>query len=437
MIPAGNVMLSFKLSIGKVGINRIDAYTNEAIAALLIKDRSRLNTRYLYWVLKRTNWGALSNNAAKGKTLNRKSIEELEIPLPSLQSQSAIARSFDLADRIHKLRRNSLLDCDQLSRAAFLLFFDEKPAGNRKWPKLPLRQLGKLMTGNTPSRSEKSNFSESGVEWIKTENLRTDSIYPTTSSEFLSERGQKRARIAEANTLLIACTAGSLKAIGRVALLDRVAAFNQQIIALVPSRPIAPLFLYFSMREAQPRLRAVATTGMIKSINQRELGNIEITLPPYDKQLEFESFVRPILHQRSLYEKQLDDIAALIDATERWAFSDGLSIAGQPSSDIDPAIDSLPGTFDRGPESNSTQSSAGVRRASHTTDGAGDSMDKVIEDVSSPFGYRELWEHLNATLPEVDYEVLKDALYAQLQAGHLVQDFDMIRKEIIFKRRGM
>ena len=50
-VDAGTVLLSFKLSIGKVGVAGIRMFTNEAIAHLPIVD-DRLETDYLYWALR-------------------------------------------------------------------------------------------------------------------------------------------------------------------------------------------------------------------------------------------------------------------------------------------------------------------------------------------------------------------------------------------------
>ena len=47
VVPEGTVLMSFKLSIGKVAIARIDTCTNEAIAALSVKSPKSLDRDYL------------------------------------------------------------------------------------------------------------------------------------------------------------------------------------------------------------------------------------------------------------------------------------------------------------------------------------------------------------------------------------------------------
>src|SRR5580692_1317088 len=52
LIPKGTVLLSFKLSIGKVAVTDIDIFTNEAIAALPILDPTKLIRDFLFWALR-------------------------------------------------------------------------------------------------------------------------------------------------------------------------------------------------------------------------------------------------------------------------------------------------------------------------------------------------------------------------------------------------
>ena len=52
LIPKGTILLSFKLSIGKLGYAGKDLFTNEAIVALGIRDYQVLHPDYLYYVLK-------------------------------------------------------------------------------------------------------------------------------------------------------------------------------------------------------------------------------------------------------------------------------------------------------------------------------------------------------------------------------------------------
>lgn len=86
--PAGTLLYSFKLTIGKMSILSIDATHNEAIASLATYDK--ITRDYLFKALKILDPTKRTNSAIKGKTLNSTSLSLLEIPLPPLQEQARI-----------------------------------------------------------------------------------------------------------------------------------------------------------------------------------------------------------------------------------------------------------------------------------------------------------------------------------------------------------
>ena len=92
-IPKGTVLLSFKLSVGKVGIASADLYTNEAIAALIPKDE-RILPKYLYYVLPRLH-GFGTRKASKGKTSSKARLSKVLIPLPPRRVQKKLILEMD------------------------------------------------------------------------------------------------------------------------------------------------------------------------------------------------------------------------------------------------------------------------------------------------------------------------------------------------------
>ncbi|MYD97879.1 MAG: N-6 DNA methylase [Gammaproteobacteria bacterium] len=91
LLPKGTVLVSFKLTIGKVAIAGCDLYTNEAIAGLVPKDH-RVLPEYLYFLIPSINLRHHMQPAAKGKTLNKKILESIRVPVPSKKEQRAFIR---------------------------------------------------------------------------------------------------------------------------------------------------------------------------------------------------------------------------------------------------------------------------------------------------------------------------------------------------------
>lgn len=100
--PVGTILMSFKLTIGKMARLGIPAYHNEAIVA--IRPYVSDTDPYLFRVLPVFARQGSTKGAIKGATLNRKSISTIRIPLPGLDEQAHIvtkvAELMALCDRL-------------------------------------------------------------------------------------------------------------------------------------------------------------------------------------------------------------------------------------------------------------------------------------------------------------------------------------------------
>ena len=108
-IKAGSILMSFKLTIGKISMLEIPAYHNEAI--LSIFPSKHVNKEFLFKVLPSRALAGNSKGAIKGNTLNSKSIATLLIPLPPLNEQARIVNKIDefmaLCDNLEQKETNS------------------------------------------------------------------------------------------------------------------------------------------------------------------------------------------------------------------------------------------------------------------------------------------------------------------------------------------
>jgi type I restriction enzyme, S subunit len=87
-IPKGTLLMSFKLSIGRLCFAGCDLYTNEAICSF---GKLQADAGYLYYALGRTDFSLYGKQAVKGYTLNKESLKLVEVQLPLRAEQIAIA----------------------------------------------------------------------------------------------------------------------------------------------------------------------------------------------------------------------------------------------------------------------------------------------------------------------------------------------------------
>lgn len=96
IIPKDTLIMSFKLTVGKVSILGIDAYHNEAIISIFpFIDIDRITTKYLFHTLPLLSQYGTTKKAIKGNTLNSTSLDNLFIPVPPLNEQKRIAEQFE------------------------------------------------------------------------------------------------------------------------------------------------------------------------------------------------------------------------------------------------------------------------------------------------------------------------------------------------------
>jgi type I restriction-modification system DNA methylase subunit len=96
------ILFSFKLSIGKTAIVGNPLYTNEAIAGILSKNNNLLSNKYLYYYLTINDFSKLGSGILGNGSLNKKSLGQIKIPIPSLERQKEIVEYCEYNDTLIK-----------------------------------------------------------------------------------------------------------------------------------------------------------------------------------------------------------------------------------------------------------------------------------------------------------------------------------------------
>lgn len=140
LAPAGTLLMSFKLTLGRTAVAGKDLYHNEAIVQLHPK-KDELSQEYLELALQGVNWDSLSSPAAKGKTLNSKSLKAAPIIYAPPHEQRRIVdvmASMDMAIEAAQTEFDVALKAYRQTLRSLLL-----PAEADNWP---VRSLGDVVT---------------------------------------------------------------------------------------------------------------------------------------------------------------------------------------------------------------------------------------------------------------------------------------------------
>jgi len=271
-------------------VGRVVFFNEEAIYLCnnftsIIRPKQNVFPKYLFWFL--------FNNHISKKTLKYQNkttgiinlklenyINEIEIPLPPLPIQEKIAAIIDKADELRRKDQELQKKYDELAQAIFIDMFGDPVKNEKGWEVKKLGELGKVITGNTPSREVKEYYGDF-IEWIKTDNIIPTKIFPEKSKEQLSKEGLKVGRMVPNGSVLVTCIAGSKNSIGNCALANRELAFNQQINAFVPNTSnYVSVFLYYLFKLNKVYIQNSTTDGMKKIITKSSFEELIFIVPP-------------------------------------------------------------------------------------------------------------------------------------------------------------
>jgi len=97
IVRKGTLLVSFKLTLGRLAFAGRDLYTNEAIAALNLFHESEPSKEFLFYFLHFFDWRKAAENDVKlkGMTLNKAKLKEIQVSFPPLVEQRRIVRILD------------------------------------------------------------------------------------------------------------------------------------------------------------------------------------------------------------------------------------------------------------------------------------------------------------------------------------------------------
>ena len=267
-----DIILSVRATVGTYRFADRDYCLGRGVAALRAKDN--LDQKYLSFVIDFYRTKLLS--AARGATflqISKADIETLMIPLPPLGEQKRIAEILGRVAEAEQHVQDTLELLDEVAKSSFYTFCGIPDHFERR---KKIGEIAIVATGNTPPRKDPSNYG-SYIEWIKSDNL--GAIFPTPASEFLSEEGLKRGRVAAPGSLLMTCIAGSIKSIGKCSVVNRKVAFNQQINSIKPVNNEDLYYLYLLFYVAPYLVQRRSTGGLKGIVKKSSLEMCEIPWP--------------------------------------------------------------------------------------------------------------------------------------------------------------
>ena len=189
--------------------------------------------------------------------------------------------------------------------------------------RVSIRELGRVITGNTPSKNNYEFFSSNDIFFIKPDIISDKKItYIKSTNEFISEKARSKARIIENNAVLVTC----IGSIGKICIVkDGEFAFNQQINAIEPNGKVSVDYLAYCLLYNKSRLIHIANAPVVPIINKTQFENFQINITDdREEQNRIVEILNLISSVIEMEKRQLGQLDKLIKARFVELFGDPL-----------------------------------------------------------------------------------------------------------------
>ena len=294
------------------------ATSTDCLVAIARTNKS-FNVKYVYYYIY-TNIRILEQGfkGAGLEHISKPYIQNLDIPLPDLESQDKIVAILDKAQNLIEKRGQTIQKFDDLLRATFVDMFGDPVENPKGWQIVDLQELGSWRTGGTPSRANRNNFIGS-IPWITSGEL--NNIYISETKEQISEDALKmsNAKLIEKYSLLIGMydTAALKSSINLIE-----ATCNQAIAyAKINNEKANVIFLYYMIQIGKEHYKSTQRGVRQQNMNLSMIKKIKSISPPIDLQIQFSKIVNKVNSIRAKIIESKYEIENLLKGLSQSAFN--------------------------------------------------------------------------------------------------------------------
>ncbi len=315
-VPINTVIMSFKLSIGKICIVPEKMYTNEAIMAFINKGKYEIDINFLYYLFSYMDWEKGTNKAVMGATLNKTTLSNFEMYLPPIEIQKQIARNLDTASELLAMRKRQFAELDNLIKSVFYDMFGDPVINEKGWRINTLRDICNKITDGT--HNSPNNYDIGKYKYITAKNIKKDG-FDLSSLTYVSEEDHKaiynRCNPQYGDILYI--KDGVTTGIAQINTLDEEFSMLSSVALLKQNRDVANAFYLREVLNNETmytNIRRNMGGAAITRLTISKIEMIEIPIPPLSLQNQFSEIATKIEEQKSLVKMAIDETQYLFDS---------------------------------------------------------------------------------------------------------------------------
>ncbi|MFZ3387883.1 restriction endonuclease subunit S [Buttiauxella gaviniae] len=269
--------------------------------------------------------------------LNQDILGDVKIPLYSKGIQKSIVDVLSSIDKKITLNNNINSELEAMAKTLYDYWFVQfdfpdtngkpyKNSGGKMvynsifkkiipigWVPGTLDDLGQIVGGSTPSKSNPENFTLDGTSWITPNDLSNNQGYKFISrgTQDVSEAGIKAASLKKypAGTVLLSSRAP----IGYMAIAIKEVTTNQGFKSFIPTKGCSTEYIYYSVKRCIPIIEQHASGSTFKEISGSALKEINIIIPEKNVMDKFTKTVTNIFTRQEKLELENKQLIKLRD----------------------------------------------------------------------------------------------------------------------------
>lgn len=288
-------------------------------------DETKVLRDWVGLLLKRNYFADTLDSQARGTTgyaaVRPKQFLALEIPLPPLTEQRRIVAHIEsLAARVNEAQRLRE-EADVETQAYINSALNHLLVAKEHWTTKAITDVSTMSTGTTPP-SQRIDYYGGEMQWYTPGDLSFEKELGK-SSRTVSDIAIKenKVRIFQPGTILLVAIGGTL---GKVSLARTPCSSNQQITGILFNEDIFPDYGFWWMRRLYHDLRNAAPQATLPIINQRRIGEFEISFPPLPEQRRISEYLDGLQSKinslRNLQSETEQELNALLPSVLDKAF---------------------------------------------------------------------------------------------------------------------
>lgn len=312
----GDLLISVRAPIGALNIANEQCCIGRGLAAL---------TNYAKNIYKDYLWFALFSKVdelnSKGtgstfKAINKKILDETDIPLPSLEKQKQIAKQLSCLDTLLSRRKQQLSKLDQLVKSRFIEMFGDPIKNNLGLQSIPMTEVCSIIDGDRGIHYPKQeDFSDKGYcLFLNAKNV-TSAGFNFNSCMFITK--QKDSQLRKGKLIygdIVLTTRGT---IGNLAYYTKDIPFenvriNSGMVILRMKDMISEIFFIEQFKMQLLDIKEKIASGSAQpQLPISTMNKILILVPPLHSQEQFAAFVQQVDKTKSSVKQSLEKLETL------------------------------------------------------------------------------------------------------------------------------